>query len=45
MDSNASSSMIQDWFVINDGRWAHVLGTSRVSDSEQSDAGSLAAAA
>jgi hypothetical protein len=34
MNNNTSSSLIQDWFVINDGRWAHLLG----------DAGSPAAA-
>jgi hypothetical protein len=28
MDTNESSNLIQDWFVINDGRWAYILGTT-----------------
>lgn len=44
MNNNDNSSLIQEWFVINDDRWAHLLVTSPVR-AEQTDAGSLAAAA
>ena len=45
MDNNDNSSLIQEWFVINDDRWAHLLVTSPVRKPEQTDAGSFAAAA
>ncbi len=45
MDNNDNSSLIQEWFVINDDRWAHLLVTSPVREPEQTDAGSFAAAA
>lgn len=34
MYNDASSSLIQDWYVINDGRWAYVIGTRVPSSSE-----------
>ena len=45
MNNDANSSLIQEWFVFNDDRWAHLLVTSPVREPEQTDAGSLAAAA
>ena len=30
MNSTITSSLIQDWFVINDDRWANVLTTGCV---------------
>ena len=30
MNNNANSSLIQEWFVINDDRWARLLVTSPV---------------
>jgi hypothetical protein len=45
MNNNANSSLIQEWFVINDDRWARLLVTSPVREPEPTDAGSLTAAA
>lgn len=45
MNSTATSSLIQDWLVINDDRWANLLVTSWVKAPQPSDAGSLPAAA
>jgi hypothetical protein len=30
MNSHTTSSLIQDWYVINDARWAYLLDTSHV---------------
>lgn len=30
MNSHTTSSLIQDWYVINDDRWANLLDTSHV---------------
>jgi len=33
MNHNANADLIQEWYVINDGRWAHLLGTSSLNRS------------
>jgi hypothetical protein len=30
MNNHTTSNLIQDWYVLNDGRWAHLLDTSHV---------------
>jgi hypothetical protein len=45
MNTTITSSLIQDWFVINDDRWANVLTTGCVKGLQHSDADCLAAAA
>jgi hypothetical protein len=45
MITDTTSSLIQDWYVLNDDRWANLLVTSRVRAPRPVDAGILAAAA
>ena len=45
MNNNDNSRLIQEWFVINDDLWSHILVTIPVREPEQTDAGSFADAA
>jgi hypothetical protein len=45
MDINATSTLIQDWYVLNDDRWAALLPVSRVRVPQAYDADTLPSAA